>query len=208
MHSLGTDPGCNGCHTLSVGPFLFGYRHWSKSLVRVSASASCSPEPLSNLCESLGGLLNVCTVLGTDPVCDGRRWAWVHFCLATVVGQNLRCAQAHMLYVAPSPRAIYVNRLGFTWCLRGFRDWPCLWWPSCTERESMVLRSRAQSLGGDLLGRLSSEHLILDWHTSPSEALMRSFSRGGPPSFDLVSTGKVVIELQTGYPGEIRSSFW
>jgi hypothetical protein len=41
----------------------------------------------------------------------------------------------------------------------------------------------------------------------PSEALMRLFPRGGPHSTNLVGAGKVAVELQMGYPSEIRPPF-
>jgi hypothetical protein len=43
MCSLGSDPAYNGHHALSMSPCLLGYHRWSKSRVRASASARCSP---------------------------------------------------------------------------------------------------------------------------------------------------------------------
>jgi hypothetical protein len=58
-----------------------------------------------------------------------------------------------------------------------------------------------------LLGRSFLEYSMLNRQLLPSEAVMWFFPREGPPSTDLVDAGKVVVDLQTSYPSEIRPPF-
>jgi hypothetical protein len=62
-------------------------------------------------------------------------------------------------------------------------------------------------LGGDPLSGWSSKGLILDLHASPVGRPFKVSLREGPPSTDLVSAGKEVVELRTGYPSEIQPPF-
>jgi hypothetical protein len=57
-----------------------------------------------------------------------------------------------------------------------------------------------------LKGDFSSYYLSFFVHVSPLiwVSFRSLFFRGGPSSSDLVGAGKEVIELQAGYPSEIR----
>jgi hypothetical protein len=55
----------------------------------------------------------------------------------------------------------------------------------------------------DPLSWLSSKCLILNILASPLRRPFEVLLRGGPPSSDLIDTGKEVIEVRTSYPSEI-----